>query len=108
MRRARIAITLCFLADGLLIGSWASRIPAVQRHADLATSQLGLALFAMSLGALLSMPLAGWLGERVGSRLVAIVALVGMSVSLFLASLAGGLAVLASGFLALRAGLRCF
>src|SRR5262245_29026493 len=104
MRRARVAITLCFLADGLLIGSWASRIPAVQRHADLASSELGLALFAMSLGALLSMPLAGWLIERVGSRLVAIVALIGMSAALFFAALSAGLGGLAPALLVFGAG----
>ena len=31
MRGTRVAITLFFFADGLLIGSWAARIPAVQR-----------------------------------------------------------------------------
>ena len=61
MRGTRVAITLVFFADGLLIGSWAARIPAVQRHAGLTNTQLGLALFAMSLGALVAMPLAGWL-----------------------------------------------
>ncbi len=59
MRGTRVAITLFFFADGLLIGSWAARIPAVQHGADLTSSELGLALFAMSLGALVSMPLAG-------------------------------------------------
>ena len=103
MWRSRAAITMFFLADGLLIGSWASRIPAVQRHTGLASSELGLALFAMSLGALLSMPLAGWLGERVGSRPVTVVALVGMSAALFLASLPVGLGGLAAALLAFGA-----
>ena len=31
----RVAITLVFFADGLLIGSWAARIPAVQRNTEL-------------------------------------------------------------------------
>jgi hypothetical protein len=104
MRGTRAAITFFFLADGLLIGSWAARIPAVQRRADLTTSELGLALFAMSLGALLSMPLAGWLGERIGSRLVTVAALVGGSWALFLGSLTGGLAALAAALLGFGAG----
>jgi HAD superfamily hydrolase (TIGR01509 family) len=95
MRGARIAITVFFLGDGLLLGSWAARIPAVQRHADLTSSELGLALFAMSLGALVSMPLAGLLGERIGSRVVTVAALLTGGASLFLASLAGGLGGLA-------------
>ena len=32
MRGTRVAITLFFFADGLLLGSWAARIPAVQHH----------------------------------------------------------------------------
>ena len=106
MRGTRVALTLFFLADGLLIGSWASRIPAVQRQTDLTNSQLGVALFAMSLGALVSMPLAGWLGERIGSRIVTTAALIGGSASLFLASLAGGLGGLAAALLGVRRRLR--
>ena len=48
MRATRVAIALVFFADGLLLGSWAARIPAVQHHAALRTAQLGVALFAMS------------------------------------------------------------
>jgi hypothetical protein len=104
MRVTRSAITFFFLADGLLIGSWAARIPAVQRQADLTSSELGLALFAMSLGALVSMPLAGWLGERAGSRLVTVAALLGGGASLFLVSLAGGLGALAAALFAFGGG----
>ncbi len=104
MRGTRVTITLFFLADGLLIGSWAARIPAVQHQADLTTSELGLALFAMSIGALISMPLAGWLGERIGSRIVTVVALVGGGASLFAASLAGGLGGLAAALFGFGAG----
>ena len=104
MLATRVVITLFFLADGLLIGSWAARIPAVQDQAELTNAQLGLALFAMSLGALLAMPVAGWLGERIGSRAVLITALIGGGASLFFASLAGGLGELAAALLAFGAG----
>ena len=58
MHGRRVALTFVFLADGVMVGSWAARIPAVKGGLDLTTSQLGLALFAMSLGALVSMPVA--------------------------------------------------
>lgn len=90
--------------DGLLIGSWAVRIPAVQHQAELTDAKLGLALFAMSLGALASMPFAGWLCERIGSRFVTIAGLVGGAAALFLASLAGGFGVLAAALVAFGAG----
>ena len=104
MRSARAAITLVFFADGLLIGSWAARIPAVQRQADLTSGELGFALFAASLGALLAMPTAGRLSERIGSRRVTIAALLGGGVALFLTALAGGLFGLAAALFVFGAG----
>jgi HAD superfamily hydrolase (TIGR01509 family) len=104
MRSARAAITLVFFADGLLIGSWAARIPAVQRQTELTSGELGLALFAASLGALLAMPTAGRLSERIGSRPVTIAALAAGGVALFLTSLAGGLAALSAALFVFGAG----
>lgn len=90
MRWTRFAIALFFFADGLMLGSWASRIPAVQAQAHITNAGLGLALFASSLGALIAMPVAGRLCERVGSRPVIVAALVLASASLFGAASAGG------------------
>ncbi len=104
MRATRITLTLFFFADGLLLGSWASRIPAVQHRAGLTSSELGLALFAMSLGALVSMPFAGWVCERAGSRIVSVAALVAGSASLVLAALASGLGELAAALFGFGAG----
>jgi HAD superfamily hydrolase (TIGR01509 family) len=104
MGRTRVAITAFFLADGFLIGSWAARVPAVQRHADLTSPELGLALFAMSLGALITMPLAGWAGERIGTRAVTVASLLGAGASLFLASLATSLPELAAALFGFGAG----
>ena len=91
MRATRLAIGLFFFGDGLMIGSWAGRIPAVQHHAGLTTARLGLALFAASLGALVAMPVAGRLCERVGSRSVTLAGLLLGGGSLFAASLSTGL-----------------
>ena len=104
MRAHRLAIGLFFFGDGLLIGSWAGRIPAVQHHASLTNARLGLALFAASLGALVAMPLAGRLCERIGSRRVTLAALLLGSGSLFAASLATGLAGLAAALFGFGAG----
>jgi HAD superfamily hydrolase (TIGR01509 family) len=104
MRETRLALAWFFLADGLLVGSWAARIPAVKEQAALTNGELGLALLAMSLGALVTMPFAGSLGERWGSRLVTIVALLLAGIALFLASLAAGLAQLAAALAFFGAG----
>ena len=104
MREARVALTFVFLADGVMVGSWASRIPAVKDGLGLTTSQLGVALFAMSLGALVSMPLAGWLDERVGSARIALVALLGGGSSLWLAGVVGSLGALVGALALFGAG----
>src|SRR5262245_2714795 len=61
---ARRAISLCFLLNGFLFANWVSRIPAVQARLGLAPGELGLALLALGLGAVLAMPLAGWCAGR--------------------------------------------
>jgi HAD superfamily hydrolase (TIGR01509 family) len=104
MRGTRSAIALVFLADGLLLGSWAARIPAVQRQADLTTTELGVALFAASIGALVAMPLAGRLSEVAGSRRVTVAALLAGGGALLLASLAGDLLQLSAALFAFGAG----
>jgi MFS family permease len=104
MRSTRVVITLFFFADGLLLGSWASRIPAVQAQAGLTNTALGLALFASSLGALVAMPIAGRLCERIGSNRVAVAALVLAGGCLFAASTASGFVALALGLLGFGAG----
>jgi MFS family permease len=104
MRTSRLAIGLFFFYDGLLVGSWAARIPAIQRHASLTNARLGLALFAASLGALVAMPIAGRLCERVGSRSVTLAALLLGSGSLLATSFAGGLAGLAAALFGAGAG----
>jgi len=68
VRRARAAVTVVFGLSGLVFGSWASRIPAVRDRLDVSDGELGLVLGAMSLGAILAMPVAGLLSARLGSR----------------------------------------
>jgi hypothetical protein len=104
MRGTRVAIAVFFLADGLLIGSWAARVPAVQHHAHVTNARLGIALFAASLGALVTMPLAGRAAERIGSRAVTLGSLLAASGSLLAAALSGGLPGLAASLFVFGAG----
>lgn len=104
MRSTQVALAVFFFGDGLLLGSWASRIPAVQAQAGLTNAGLGLALFASSLGALVAMPVAGRLCERIGSARVTIAAVMVASASLFGASSAGGFLALAVALFGFGAG----
>jgi fucose permease len=69
-RHAALAIMLLFLLFGLVYGSWVSRIPAVQNALSLDDAQLGLSLLAMSVGAILAMPVTGLLLRRWGNMWV--------------------------------------
>ncbi|WP_231590760.1 MFS transporter [Hymenobacter terrenus] len=61
--------TLFFLL-GLCFATWASRIPSVQQRMGISEAGLGGVLLAIPLGQLLSLPLAGWLVAKQGSRKV--------------------------------------
>jgi len=75
---ARRAVALIFLANGLLFGSWAARIPALQDRLDLSEGTLGIALAFLALGALVAMPAAGAWASRAGSRRPTRLAFVGV------------------------------
>ena len=62
------AIALVFFANGLMIGSWAARIPALRDDLGIGDGRLGIALAFVAAGALATMPLSGALVARRGSR----------------------------------------
>ena len=64
---ARRAVTTLFLVNGGLFATWVSRLPAIETSRGMSHAELGLALFAMALGAMIAMPLAGILSTRIGS-----------------------------------------
>lgn len=64
------AVALFFLGNGIMFASWASRIPDLQVQYDLIYQQIGWALLAQSIGALIAMPITGVLIHRYGSRIV--------------------------------------
>ncbi|BAU81902.1 major facilitator superfamily transporter permease [Streptomyces laurentii] len=68
LRRARYAIAAVFCVHGAVTGSFATRIPWIQEHADVGAGQLGLALAFPAIGASLAMPLAGAISHRLGAR----------------------------------------
>ncbi|MDQ3844640.1 MAG: MFS transporter [Bacteroidota bacterium] len=71
-RRAyRIAVGCLFFLQGLCFASWASRIPSIQQSLQLSDAVLGLVLFALPVGSMLSLPFTGWLVTRFGSKRVA-------------------------------------
>ncbi len=74
-RTYRIAVGILFFLQGLCFASWASRIPSIQQRLDLSESELGMVLFALPVGSMASLPFAGYIVSRFGSRTVLTVAL---------------------------------
>jgi MFS family permease len=68
VKRARYAVAAVFAVHGAVTGSFATRVPWIQDHASLSAGQLGLALAFPAFGASCSMPLAGRISHRFGSR----------------------------------------
>ncbi|HET7357030.1 MAG TPA: MFS transporter [Nocardioidaceae bacterium] len=84
------ATYVAFIGAGFAFASWASRIPQVKAHLHLSPSELGLVLFALAAGSVISLPLSGRVVGRWGSRRV---------VGTTAVALALGLAVAAVGYL---------
>ena len=62
-----------FLVHGVVVGTWVSRIPAVQMALGLNNCILGLPVLTSSAGAFIRLPQTGWLIGRYGSKVISIV-----------------------------------
>lgn len=71
-RLNRMAVSAFFFLAGLCFSSWASRIPNIQQKLHLDNASLGGVLLGLPVGLMTSLPLAGWLVARFGSRPIAI------------------------------------
>ena len=86
---------------GAVDGNWVARLPALKRHLALDSGRLGIVIFGVTAAATLSLPPAGWLSARWGSR-----GPVGLGLGLAVGALAGAafapslfsLVVVAGGF----------
>ncbi|EKF18982.1 MFS transporter [Nitratireductor pacificus] len=66
----RWAVAACFFVNGFMIGSWAPQIPLVASRFGLSETALGLLILVFGSGAVLAMPLCGYLIGRFGSRAI--------------------------------------
>ena len=69
MPTARVAVSILFFSNGMVIGAWAPMIPTFKARLDLTESQIGLIILALGLGSLLSMPFVGAFIAKNGTRL---------------------------------------
>lgn len=68
--RAKTATQLVFLVCGLGVASWAPMVPYAKDRLNLHEGHLGILLLFMGGGALIMMPLAGWLSNKFGNRVI--------------------------------------
>ncbi|MEW2129963.1 MFS transporter [Streptomyces sp. NPDC005435] len=94
LKRARFAVAAVFAVHGAVTGSFATRVPWIQEHADLSAGQLGFSLAFTALGASCAMPLAGRIAHRFGTRTALRGLLTLWTLSLVLPSLAPNLLTL--------------
>ena len=64
LQSVRFGIALLFLASGAGYGAWAASVAGVKLSLGLSDGALGLALLCLAAGAMVAMPVAGWLGTR--------------------------------------------
>lgn len=90
----RWAVATYFFVNGFMVGSWAPQIPLLVARFSLSETVLGLLILLFGVGAVIAMPLCGYLISRRGSRAVARVSGVLCACSLLGIAAAPGMATL--------------
>jgi MFS family permease len=75
-RLHRIAVSSFFFLAGICFFSWASRIPDIQAKLGVNNAALGGILLCLPIGLLTSLPVAGFLVAKYGSRIIVILSAV--------------------------------
>jgi len=94
LRQSRIAILAYFFILGVGFTAWSARLPAIKQSLHLSDGRLGLALFAVPAGSVLTLALSGRIADRFGAARVLRVAGVLFPAALVPVGLAGNLAEL--------------
>ena len=68
LRAAMLATRLAFLAAGFVMACWAPLIPFAKQQVGADEGVFGLLLLCLGLGAIVAMPLTGYLSARTGAR----------------------------------------
>ena len=92
LRWSRAAISAYFFILGVAFATWSARLPAIKQSLHLSDGRLGLALFAVPAGSVLTLALSGRIADRFGAVRVLRVAGVLDPAALVLVGLAGNLA----------------
>ena len=94
LRYSRAAIFGYFFVLGVATATWAARLPAIKSSLHLSDGRLGLALFAVPAGSVLTLALSGRIADRFGAVRVMRIAGILTPLALIPIGLAPGLAAL--------------
>jgi MFS family permease len=67
LARARVAILSYFFVLGVATATWSARLPVIKAALHLSDGRLGLALFAVPAGSVLTLPLSGRIADKFGA-----------------------------------------
>jgi hypothetical protein len=95
VRAQRRAVATVFAVHGAVMGSFAARIPAIAEHLHLSAGELGAALFAPAVGALLAMSFTARLLHATGGQRATKILMAAWCLALSLPALAPNLPLLA-------------
>jgi len=84
---SRLAVSALFFLNGLVVGSWAPKIPEFAQRLGLSETQLGLMIVAFGVGSLAAMPVIGGMIVRSGSRGILRLMALGTAFSILIVSL---------------------
>ena len=69
-KNSRFAVSLIFAINGMIFGTWASRIPAIVDFHDLSPGSLGLLIFLAGLSAVIAFSIFGRAADRYGAAFI--------------------------------------
>jgi len=95
VKAGRWAVAACFFTNGLIVGSWVPQVPLLAQRFQLGEATLGLLILILGLGAVVVMPICGWLISHTNSRAVLRGSASISAFALLLTALAPNLAVVA-------------
>ena len=101
--RARIAITVAFIVNGTMAGTFYSRLADIKKDLDISNSALGIALLIVSVGVLIGLTFSGKQSAKYGSAPITLYGTYALGTSILLMGLATNYLTLCLAFLIIGA-----
>ena len=101
--RARIAVTVAFIVNGTMAGTFYSRLADIKKDLDISNSALGIALLIVSVGVLIGLTFSGKQSAKYGSAPITLYGTYALGTSILLMGLATNYLTLCLAFLIIGA-----